>query len=247
MTTPSAQGLLSDDAAYDYWIKCIKFTNDVSLREAFKAGYHVANSRANESAAQQEYIADTVRRIDQVSEDFDFNPEGTGELSGRDALLEFTHSDDFEDILRGCPSPDNESAAQQELSRETMPGSVATRQDGALDQTELNPAASAAPDAQQDGAESATPRMITTVMDSQYADELGVERFAQAMLVKLAKKRNEGRHGWNLTHGESGNDWGCTVRDLETMLRQHLAKGDVVDVANFCMMIWNRRNPKGLK
>ena len=91
------------------------------------------------------------------------------------------------------------------------------------------------------------PRLITSVVDSQCADEIGVDRFAQAMLAKLAQKRREGRHGWNLTHGESGREWGCTVRDLEIDLRQHLAKGDVVDVANFCMMIWNRRNPKGLK
>ena len=89
-------------------------------------------------------------------------------------------------------------------------------------------------------------RLITTIIDSQHADETGVERFAQAMNAKLSKKRKEGMHGWNLTHGERGSEWGCTVRDLETMLRQHIAKGDVVDVANFCMMIWNRRNPRGI-
>ncbi len=88
-------------------------------------------------------------------------------------------------------------------------------------------------------------RLITSIINSQQADEAGVERFAQAMRVKLSKKRIEGRHGWNLTHGSDGSEWGCTVRDLETALQQHLKKGDVVDVANFCMMIWNRRNPKG--
>ena len=87
-------------------------------------------------------------------------------------------------------------------------------------------------------------RLITNVQESKLADELGVLRFAQAMNIKLAKKRRQGKRGWNTTR-YSG--WGCSVRELEKMLRDHLAKGDVVDVANFCMMIWNRRNPKGVQ
>ena len=83
---------------------------------------------------------------------------------------------------------------------------------------------------------------ITEVSDSKTADSLGVARFAEAMKKKLSRKRREGKRGWNRTP-ESG--WGCSVRELEQMLKQHLAKGDVIDVANFCMMVWNRRNPQG--
>lgn len=83
---------------------------------------------------------------------------------------------------------------------------------------------------------------LITKMDNEDADFHGTMRFAEAMITKLAKKRSEGKYGWNRTP-ETG--WGCNVRELEAMLRKHLAKGDVVDVANFCMMIWNRRNPKG--
>jgi len=85
-------------------------------------------------------------------------------------------------------------------------------------------------------------RRITDIPRGRDADIAGVDRFALAMKKKLGKKRGEGKRGWNTTP-ETG--WGCDVRKLEAMLRQHLAKGDVVDVANFCMMIWNRRNPKG--
>ena len=84
--------------------------------------------------------------------------------------------------------------------------------------------------------------LITTIRDSKAADDAGVERFSVAMKRKLAAKRKEGKRGWNTT---PASGWGCTVKALEAMLRQHLAKGDVIDVANFCMMIWNRRNPRG--
>lgn len=83
---------------------------------------------------------------------------------------------------------------------------------------------------------------ITNIPRGRVADITGVDRFALAMKKKLAKKRTEGRSGWNTTPALG---WGCNVRELESMLRQHLEKGDVVDIANFCMMVWNRRNPKG--
>ena len=78
---------------------------------------------------------------------------------------------------------------------------------------------------------------ITEIPRGRKADIVGVDRFALAMKKKLAKKRAEGKRGWNTTL-ESG--WGCDVQQLESMLRQHLAKGDVVDVANFCMMLRER-------
>ena len=86
--------------------------------------------------------------------------------------------------------------------------------------------------------------LITVLNASEVADTEGVRRFSEAMNAKLAKKRDEGKRGWNWT---PASGWGCTIRDLEAMLRKHTAKGDVVDIANFCMMIWNRRNPRGLE
>ncbi len=65
-------------------------------------------------------------------------------------------------------------------------------------------------------------------------DRAGVRWFAEAMLEKLALKRAEGRGGW-----WDANE--CSVEQLERMMHEHCAKGDPVDVANFCMMIWNRK------
>ena len=61
-------------------------------------------------------------------------------------------------------------------------------------------------------------------------DDLAVDRFAEVMKAKLAKKRTEGRGGWEQ----------CSPIVLSTMLREHVDKGDPVDVANFAMMLyWN--------
>lgn len=70
----------------------------------------------------------------------------------------------------------------------------------------------------------------------EYADRFGVERFQAAMLTKLAKKRHEGRGGWNRENE-------CRIGYLRQLLAEHVDKGDPVDIANFCMMIWNRENP----
>ena len=74
------------------------------------------------------------------------------------------------------------------------------------------------------------------------ADELGVFRFSNAMNKKLAQKREEGRGGWNR---EPGGGYGTGIPRLRRMLLEHIEKGDPVDIANFCMMIWNRENPTG--
>lgn len=91
--------------------------------------------------------------------------------------------------------------------------------------------------------------MITGVNDPRSADELGLMRFSYAMNVKLAKKRGEGKHGWNypIPKDRTRPYFGCTVDDLKSMLRKHVKKGDMVDVGNIAMMIWNRQNPRGLK
>lgn len=61
-------------------------------------------------------------------------------------------------------------------------------------------------------------------------DNDAVANFATAMKSKMAVSRGKGRGGW--LH--------CPVDQLQVMLTEHLKKGDPVDVANFCMMLWNR-------
>ena len=66
-----------------------------------------------------------------------------------------------------------------------------------------------------------------------HPDDLAVDRFAAAMKAKLAQKREEGRGGWD-------NPDECTVEFLSELLRDHVVKGDPVDVGNFAMMIHQR-------
>lgn len=75
-------------------------------------------------------------------------------------------------------------------------------------------------------------------IDAPDCDYVGVQRFAAAMNDKLKKKRESGRGGWN-------DPTECPLSELRRMLRDHMEKGDMVDIANFSMMIWNRQNPKG--
>lgn len=77
---------------------------------------------------------------------------------------------------------------------------------------------------------------ITKEVLDDRADDLGVDRLAAAMKAKLAIKRAEGYYGWN-------ND--CTMERLRGLLLDHIGKGDILDVANFAMMIWNREHPNG--
>jgi hypothetical protein len=61
------------------------------------------------------------------------------------------------------------------------------------------------------------------------ADNAAVDRFAAAMKQKLARKRIEdNRGGWQK----------CPASSLWQMLRDHVEKGDPVDVGNFAMMIY---------
>jgi hypothetical protein len=60
-------------------------------------------------------------------------------------------------------------------------------------------------------------------------DTIAVNKFAGAMDAKLAISRAKGRHGWQT----------CTVDYLWTLLREHVEKGDPVDIANLAMMIWH--------
>ena len=65
------------------------------------------------------------------------------------------------------------------------------------------------------------------------SDNLSVDIFACIMKDKLAKSRAKGRAGWEQ----------CDPTALSAMLREHVEKGDPVDVANFCMMLWHHRVP----
>jgi hypothetical protein len=66
-----------------------------------------------------------------------------------------------------------------------------------------------------------------------HLDDEAVDRFAAAMKAKLAKKRAEGRGGW-----EDKNQ--CSAEFLNRLLNEHVGKGDPVDVGNLAMMLWNR-------
>lgn len=69
--------------------------------------------------------------------------------------------------------------------------------------------------------------------DEPHPDDIAVDRFAAAMKAKLAKKRDEGRGGWE-------NKGECSAEYLSQLLREHVDKGDPVDVGNLAMMIQQR-------
>lgn len=71
------------------------------------------------------------------------------------------------------------------------------------------------------------------VHDGGHPDDMAVDRFAIEMKEKLAKKRAQGRGGWE-------DKQLCPAYRLQQMLIEHLSKGDPVDIGNFAMMIWNR-------
>lgn len=66
---------------------------------------------------------------------------------------------------------------------------------------------------------------------AQHPDDAAVEKLAVMMKQKLAEKRAQGRSGW---------DTDCTQQRLSDLLRQHVEKGDVLDVANFCAFLFAR-------
>lgn len=70
-------------------------------------------------------------------------------------------------------------------------------------------------------------------LGERHPDDAAVNRFAAAMREKMAKSRTKGRRGWSEPDE-------CSAADLTHMLRQHVEKGDPVDVANFCMMLHQR-------
>ncbi|RWR30485.1 hypothetical protein D2T29_12505 [Sinirhodobacter populi] len=83
-----------------------------------------------------------------------------------------------------------------------------------------------------DNARSDARAALSTPAAAAHLDDAAVDRFASAMKAKLAKKREDGRGGW------SGPD--CSAPILSQMLREHVEKGDPIDVANFAMMLHQR-------
>lgn len=72
-------------------------------------------------------------------------------------------------------------------------------------------------------------RIASNDMEAAKRDNDEVDWFAAAMKEKLAKARAKGRGGWQT----------CPPEELSRMLREHVEKGDPVDVANFCMFLWS--------
>lgn len=66
-----------------------------------------------------------------------------------------------------------------------------------------------------------------------HPDDEAVDRWAVAMKAKLAEARAKGRGGWD-------DPMRCSPEQLTLMLREHVEKGDPLDVANFAMMIHQR-------
>ncbi|PRD42357.1 hypothetical protein C5748_16315 [Phyllobacterium phragmitis] len=67
----------------------------------------------------------------------------------------------------------------------------------------------------------------------QHPDDIAVDQFAAAMKDKLARKRAEGRGGWDEPNQ-------CSIAYLSRLLTEHVEKGDPVDVGNLAMMIHQR-------
>lgn len=77
------------------------------------------------------------------------------------------------------------------------------------------------------------PKTPPTSAVPDHPDDAAVDRFAAAMKAKLAKKRDEGRGGWE-------NKTQCSQELLSNLLREHVTKGDPLDVANLAMMLHQR-------
>ena len=62
-----------------------------------------------------------------------------------------------------------------------------------------------------------------------HQDDAAVDALAATMKAKLAKQRAKGYSGWDTPE--------FTQQRLSDMLREHVDKGDPVDVANFCAFL----------
>ena len=64
-------------------------------------------------------------------------------------------------------------------------------------------------------------------------DADAVNAFAQAMREKMARSHLKGRSGWD-------DPKQCTYAYLRVLLQSAVDNGDMVDVANYAMMLWHR-------
>lgn len=64
-------------------------------------------------------------------------------------------------------------------------------------------------------------------------DVVAVNTFAKAMMARLDFARQNGRGGWR-------DNSVVSVEDLITMMTQQVIRGQMVDAANFCMMLHQR-------
>lgn len=78
-----------------------------------------------------------------------------------------------------------------------------------------------------------TPAPVVPAPEAQHTDDKAVDRFAAAMKRKLAQKREEGRGGWD-------DPEQCSAEYLSNLLRDHVEKGDPLDVGNLAMMLHQR-------
>lgn len=69
--------------------------------------------------------------------------------------------------------------------------------------------------------------------DARHGDDLAVDDFCVVMKEKMAKSRAKGRGGWD-------DPLECSISYLSELLRDHVEKGDPVDVANLATMIHQR-------
>jgi len=74
---------------------------------------------------------------------------------------------------------------------------------------------------------------IAQIESDTHPDDLAVDRFASAMKNKLAKKRADGRAGWD-------DRLNCNAGFLSALLHEHVKKGDPLDVGNLAMMLHQR-------
>lgn len=68
---------------------------------------------------------------------------------------------------------------------------------------------------------------LSKSMTAAELDNHAVDQLANLMKQKLAKKREQGYNGWP----------NCDPNHLSRLLRDHVEKGDPVDVANFCAFL----------
>jgi hypothetical protein len=59
-----------------------------------------------------------------------------------------------------------------------------------------------------------------------------VSAFADELNIKLLRKIDEGKSGWD------DPEW--PIEDIKRQLIEHVKKGDFVDVAAFAMFAWNK-------